>query len=330
MTQVLVSIVTFNDGQDLTRCLEGIRQQAVSCQVRVFDNASRDSCAAVAKRFGVDFKRSTKNLGYSAGHNANLGGEPFDYVLFLNADVLLLPGYLERTIEALQNRPAAGSAGGKLLRMDAAGRPLQKEGYSLLDSTGIYFTPFQRHFDRGSQQADQGQYSRPQMVFGITGAALLCRREMVEDVRSEGEFFDEDFFAYREDADLAWRAQLRGWNAVYEPQAEALHRRSVLPERRRQLEPLINYHSLKNRFLLRKKNMDWAVFLKCFPYLWIRDAGILAYVLLRERSSLGAYHQVYRLRSRFGQKRRLVQQNRRVTPREMARWFSFRPQAIDL
>ena len=80
-----------------------------------------------------------------------------------------------------------------------------------LDSTGIYFTPSLRHFDRGSGEPDRGAYEHFQYVFGVTGAVALYRRAMIEDVSICGEFFDNDFFAYREDADLAWRAQLLGW-----------------------------------------------------------------------------------------------------------------------
>ena len=223
-----------------------------------------------------------------------------------------------------------GMAGGKLFRMDAEGRTVHKGGYPVLDTTGIYFTPTQRHFDRGSQQPDRGQYDRRQLVFGISGAALLCTREMLEDIRYGNEYLDEDFFAYREDADLAWRAQLRGWRALYEPAARGLHVRRVLPSRRARLASHINCHSLKNRYLMRIKNLDSAVRRRCFPYMWIRDLGIVGYVLLRERSSLDAYRQVWRLRIRFRRKREWVQASRRVPADSVARWFSFRPVARDL
>ncbi len=153
---------------------------------------------------------------------------------------------------------------------------------------------------------------------------------MLEDVRYGDEYLDQEFFAYREDADLAWRAQLRGWRALYEPAAQGLHLRRVLPSRRARLAPHINYHSLKNRYLMRIKNLDPAVRRRCFPYMWIRDLGIIAYVLLRERSSLGAFRQVWRLRKRFLRKREWIQASRRVPADSVSRWFSFRPLAQDL
>jgi GT2 family glycosyltransferase len=209
--------------------------------------------------------------------------------------------------------------------MGEDGGPLVHGGCMVLDSTGMYFTPAQRHFDRGSQEKDRGQYERRQLMFGITGAAMLCRRGMLEDLKVNGEVFDEDFFIYREDADLAWRAQLRGWKAVYEPGAQALHRRLVLPSRRREVSTLINYHSVKNRYLMRIKNMDAAVRRRCIPYMWLRDLFILTYVPLMERASLPAFSEIRRLRGKFEAKREQVQGGRRVGPDSLARWFSFRP-----
>ena len=94
----------------------------------------------------------------------------------------------------------------------------------LVDSTGIYFTPMLRHLDRGSQEVDNGHYLNHEYVFGATAAAALYRREMIDDVSIHGEFFDPDFFAYREDADVAWRAQLMGWRCIYTPARARLSR----------------------------------------------------------------------------------------------------------
>ena len=327
---ILVSLVTHNDGAVLERCLDSVQQQSVSVRVKIFDNASRDGTCEVARKFRVQLFQSDKNHGFSYGHNHNLLEENFEYTLLLNADVVLRRDYLERAQIALEEVAGAGMAGGKLHRMDSEGRPICKRGFPVLDSAGIFFTPSQRHFDRGSEEEDRGQYDRRQLVFGVTGAALLCSEAMLEDLRMGNEYLDEDFFAYREDADLAWRAQLRGWKAIYEPRAIGLHRRRVTPTRRRQLSARINYHSLKNRYLIRMKNLDPGVRRECFPYMWIRDFGILAYVLCFEWTSLPAYREVWRLREKFRSKRRQVQRSRRVGPKEIARWFSFRPVGWDV
>ena len=328
-TPVLVSLVTYNDEPFLARCLESVRKQTVPVRVKVFDNASEDRTREIARRFEVDLYESPANKGYSHGHNQNLRGEDFHAALLLNADVTLESDWLELLVAALNEVEGAGMAGGKLYRMDQNGKQVFRREAPVLDSSGIFFTPSQRHFDRGSEEEDHGQYDRRHLVFGITGAALLCSQEMLEDLRLDQEYLDEDFFAYREDADLAWRAQLKGWKAVYEPQARAFHCRQVLPSRRRQLSARINYHSLKNRYLMRMKNLDSTLRWHCFPYMWLRDVGILAYVLCFEWSSLPAYREVWRLRHKFREKRRRVQSTRRVDPQALAHWFSFTPTALD-
>jgi len=327
---VLVSLVTYNDEEFLARCLEAVQSQTIQVRVKIFDNASQDGTRDIAQSFGVHLHESTENVGYSSGHNYNLMNEHFDNVLLLNADVILQTNYLEVLLGALDEVEKAGMAGGKLYRMDREGRQVLRRTFPVLDSTGMFFTPSQRHFDRGSEEEDRGQYDIRQLVFGITGATLLCRREMLEDLRLEDEYLDKDFFVYREDADLAWRAQMRGWRAIYEPGAEALHCRHVLPKGRRNLPSLINYHSLKNRYLMRMKNLDAAVRRRCFPYMWIRDAGIFVYVLTCEWSSLPAYREVWRLRDKFRKKREHVQSTRLVSSDALADWFSFTPRALDV
>ncbi len=326
---VLVSLVTCDDAHFLERCLQSVKGQTVPVRVKIFDNASRDDTCEIAEKCGAELFQSDRNLGFSYGHNRNLWKEDFETALLLNADVILAPNYLEQLLIALEEVEGAGMAGGKLYRMDSRGQLILRRSFAVLDSTGIFFTPSQRHFDRGSGREDHGQYNRRQLVFGITGAALFCKKAMLEDVSVRGECLDEDFFVYREDADLAWRAQLRGWKAVYEPRAKARHHRYALSSRRRQLSPLINYHSLKNRYLMRTKNLDSAVRRKCFPYLWLRDIVVFGYVLCLEWSSLPAYWAVWGLRSKFQQKRKLVQDSRQVSPEEIAWWFSFQPRARD-
>ena len=316
----LVSIVSYNSAEYLAACLDAVLAQRPAVRIKVFDNASRDASVEIAQNKGVPTTVSDRNLGFAAAHNRNLMEEDYRFALILNPDCVIAPDFVRRLIGALEEVPGAGMAGGKLWRMNRDGRPLVRGGSRILDSTGIYFTPSQRHFDRGSSQPDRGQYERRQLVFGVSGAAMLVRRSMLEDIRFEDEYFDEDFFCYREDAELCWRAQMLGWSAVYEPRATALHRRHVLPERRKSIEASLNRHSLKNRFLMRRKNMDLWVRLRCFPFAWLRDVGILAYVLLRERSSWGAYSDVRRLKSRFEHKRRAVRLARRVPAREIAGW----------
>ena len=159
----------------------------------------------------------------------------------------------------------------------------------LVDSTGIYFTPMLRHLDRGSQEVDNGHYLKHEYVFGATAAAALYRRAMIDDISIGDEFFDPDFFVYREDADVAWRAQLMGWRCIYTPHARGYHVRNVLPGNRRALPPVINMHSVKNRFLMRIKNMTGgSVPAQLVLHHRARFGGV-GRCLVREQTSLKAF-----------------------------------------
>jgi GT2 family glycosyltransferase len=190
-----------------------------------------------------------------------------------------------------------------------------------LDSTGIVMLGEQRHLDRGAGEPDLGQYDKPDDIFGPSCAAAIYRRQALDDTAIGGQYFDEDFFAYREDADLAWRCRLLGWNSIYVPGAVALHRRRVTPERRRVLPKEINYHSVKNRFLLRLNNMTWNLYRLHFWRITVRDAAVVGYVLLREWSSIPGLFYIIRHVPKLLRKRRLIQSRIRVNPGDLQKWF---------
>lgn len=148
---------------------------------------------------------------------------------------------------------------------------------------------------------------------------------MIDSVSVLGEFFDDDFFAYREDADVAWRAQLLGWRCIYTPSAIAYHVRSVTPENRRSLPAIINMHSVKNRWLLRIKNMTGDLYRRHWLAITGRDAIVIGGCLLFETSSLRAFLLTFQYRKRIWAKRREIMKRRRTSDAYIASWFSFEP-----
>jgi len=312
MVKVAVNLVTFNSANDIAACLESLGTQTFrDFRIHVLDNASSDDTIKALSGFDLDLIRSQTNTGFARAHNDLIRSYPAEFVLVLNPDAILKPEFLQRIVAALEVRPDAASATGKLLRLD--GRTL--------DSTGIVMLRSQRHLDRGADQTDQGQFDKPEEVFGPSGAAALYRYSALQDVAFDGQFFDEDFFAYREDADLAWRFRLMGWTSIYVPAAVALHRRRVTPERRSELSPIINYHSVKNRFLLRLNNMTRTLYMRDFLQISMRDAAVVGYVLLREWKSAGALFYVIRHLPRLWKKRRAIQSRKRFDGPELDRWF---------
>jgi GT2 family glycosyltransferase len=313
---VSVGIVTWNADALVERCIASVRAQRYpELSLRVFDNGSHaETRARVMSLTSADEQIwSPRNVGFSAAHNALIRRSTGAYYLCLNPDAVLSPDYVRHLVDAVEATPAAGSATGRLLRLDTP---------DILDSTGIVMTRDQRHLDRGADQPAAGRYlGEPEDIFGPSGAVALYRRAMLDDVAVAGEVFDEDFFAYREDADLAWRARVQGWSSLYVPAAEAWHRRRVTPERRRDLPREVNRYSVRNRFLLRLKNQPAALAWRFLLPTLRRDLQVVGYVLLREPSSVPGLLDVLRLLPRTWRKRRVIQGRRRTASATLAAWF---------
>jgi GT2 family glycosyltransferase len=327
---VSVLMVTWNSARFLGDCFASLnRQDYRDFEVIVVDNASRDETRDMLGPLETGWRvlYNDSNRGFAAGQNRAIREAKGDWLLCLNPDVMLSPDFVRRLVAAGSVHPESGSVCGKLLRWNPDSNPRQTR---IIDSTGIYFTRNMRHLDRGGEEVDTGQYERTQWVFGATGAAAIFRRSFVEAVSVNGQFFDEEFFSYREDADLAWRGQLMGWKCLYEPAAVAWHVRRVTPERRESLPLEINWHSVKNRFLMRGKNASgWLCRRLFWPIAW-RDLMVLGYAVLRNWRLLSAV--VYPLThfSNIRAKRNIIQSRRRVSDRDLLWWFDDTPRAIDL
>jgi GT2 family glycosyltransferase len=322
---VSVTVVTYNSGRFIKRCLESVLEQQYSnLEVIVIDNASTDGTVDILEQFEKTCRihYNQENVGFAAAQNQAIAMSSAEWVLTLNPDVLLLKNFIEELVLAGTVDLKAGTICGKLLSISAS---FDLPDQQLVDSTGIYFTPTLRHLDRGSREPDKGHYLNFEYVFGATAAAALYRRKMIDDISVQGEFFDADFFVYREDADVAWRAQLMGWRCLYTPQACGYHVRNVLPGKRHALPPDINMHSVKNRFLMRIKNITPDLYRRSLISIIGRDLLVIGACLLHEHSSLKAFGFVLRNWKRTVEKRHEIMRRRRAQDEYMASWFSFKP-----
>ena len=328
-----VCIVTWNDARDLEGCLENLTRCERPIHVSIVDCASADASVEVARRFAARGVFPTTvtpldhNVGYSGGMNEALRHGHAPWAMVLNPDAAPAPDYLDRLLSAVAEVEAPppqpgmaqastkrriGAVTGRLVRTATDGeRPP-------LDACGMQLTLTWRHLDRGSGRADVGQFSRRALVFGATGAASLLRREALEDVAIGGRAFDEWFHTYREDAELCFRLQERGWDVLYEPTAHAVHRRLVAPGRRRKLSVATNFHSLKNRYLIRAYHQTPTNLIATLPFSLFRDVLALGWVLVGERASLPAYGWLWRNRRALLDRRRLIQERK---TRSIESWF---------
>lgn len=318
----LVSIVitTWNSAATLEPCLDSVLAHDYQpLEVIIVDNASMDATRNILERYRsrctLIFNQS--NGGFAAAQNQAIRHARGDWVLSLNPDVVLGRGFLIALVTAAEQQEDVGTVCGKLLRWI----PSPHEFSNIIDSTGVYFMRNLRHLDRGSGERDAGQYDSHEFVFGATGAAALYRRSMVDDISVFGEFFDEAFFAYREDADVAWRAQLMGWHCLYVPEAVSWHVRRVTPERRAILPLAINWHSAKNRFLMRRKNISGWLYATLFPHFVLRDLAVVGYALIRDWRLMSALLYPLRHRAETTRKRAWIQAHRRVSDRALLKWF---------
>ncbi|PYS29142.1 MAG: hypothetical protein DMG11_10000 [Acidobacteria bacterium] len=183
MVKVAVNIVTFNSAREIAACLDSLQKQTFqNIGIHIFDNASSDDTLKVVSSFDIDYlKHSPVNTGFCRAHNDLVRCFPSEYVLFLNPDTILQSVFIEELVRALDARPDAASASGKLLRLDG----------KTLDSTGIIMLREQRHLDRGADQIDEGQFERAEDIFGPSGAAALFRRTALDDVAIGDQYFDE-------------------------------------------------------------------------------------------------------------------------------------------
>lgn len=334
---VSVVIVSWNSAGFLRRCLAAIASQTYDAiELIHIDNASDDNSVAIVRETAPQARQiiNDGNRGFSAAVNQGVRVAGGEFVLLLNPDAFLDAEYVAKLVEAFtMSGETFGMATGKLLQAES-GR---------IDSMGIRMTRSGRHFDIGQGMLDAQTGVRPSAaeprkgpmpvgpgcpgpnppleVFGVSGAAAMYRMAFIRDVTVGGEFLDEDFFTFREDADVAWRGRLFGWRAMYVSEAVGHHVRTVTPEKRRALSAVTNMHGVKNRFLLRLKNEGIYLALRNAPFELVRDLVAIAATLTVERRSLPALPWLWKNRRRIMEKRRAIQSRRRVSDRQIAGWF---------
>jgi GT2 family glycosyltransferase len=255
------------------------------------------------------------NTGFCAGQNAGINEARGEYVLPLNPDVRLSPDFISNLVQVMQQDRSIGTVTGKLYLEGSD----PKTSAQLLDSTGMFIERTRRQYLRGHGTPDLGQFDTGGFVFGACGAAPLLRREMLTDTRVDGDYFDRDFFAHKEDVDLAWRAQLLGWKAWYEPAATAYHDRTFRPGsgRRKAISSTIKGAAVRNRYFTILKNDLPQNVIRDMPKILSYDVAILIYLIIFERSSLVGVKQAIQALPRMSAKRRMIMRRRRVSSRYM-------------
>ncbi|HTP87008.1 MAG TPA: glycosyltransferase family 2 protein [Bryobacteraceae bacterium] len=321
---ISVAVVNWNRCALLRACLQSLMAQQTDRDVEivVVDNGSVDGSADMVETefrdagpFTVRLIRNRENRGFCAANNQAFAASRTEFVALLNNDAEAEPGWLAGLLEAF-GRPDVGMAASRVLVYEDPGR-IDKAGHLMyLDG---------QNRGRGSGALDNGQYDRVEEVLWPDGCAAMYRRSMLDQIGG----FDEDFFAYADDAELGLRARIAGWKCLYMPAAVVRHRRGeTLGLRSLRRVELIE----RNRVLLAAKLFPWSLLcLNGVFYMARLAAGLVA--ALRGRGEVGRFRGMERwkvamalltgdlraipLLPRMFRKRRQLRSIRQLSPREL-------------
>lgn len=243
MPRVTVIVLNWNGAELLGDCLRSVKNQNYrDFEAIVVDNGSTDASADLVEKEFPEFRliRLPENTGFCHGNNVGMRDAAGDLIVLLNNDAELAPSFLTRLVDAADLEPDVGMFATRILMHDRR---------NVFDSTGLLVYPDGICRSRGWLEKDVGQYDVADEVLGPNGCAAAYRRVMLDDVG----LFDERYFAYLEDLDLAFRGQLRGWRCRYVPDAVCYHKKSITS----------GYHSAFKAFLV-ERNRIWNA-IKLFP-----------------------------------------------------------------
>lgn len=316
--KIFTVIVNYNHDKQLIKCVQSVKNNINRSEILIFSNSKLNNVTREDLTLfdSCHVFESDTNLGFAGANNQLFRQSSAPYILVLNPDAFITPNFINELLAPMEVDSSIGAVCGKLIRCTSEGEPT-----NIIDSTGIVIKKNRRAIDRGQGEVDNGQYDTPGYVFGCSGAAVLYRREMLEDIKYQDEYFDNDFFAYKEDIDLAWRAQWKGWKAYYSPKAVAYHARGWKKNNREKIPRFVQVHSYKNRYLMLLKNETLWTFLKGIPYILALEILALVYVFFRRPYLLRSWFGIISLLPTTVKKRQAIQSSRKVSDREMLKWF---------
>jgi GT2 family glycosyltransferase len=242
---ISVVVVNWNRKDLLHACLSSLNKQTdVEFETIVVDNGSTDGSADWAERaFGVRVIRNPVNRGFCAANNQGIAAARGEFIALLNNDAEAEPGWLAALHRACTSAPDVGMAASKIVTWEEPAR-IDKAGH-------LIFLDGQNR-GRGSGALDQGQFDRQEETLWPDGCAAMYRKKMLDEIGG----FDEDFFAYGDDAELGLRARMAGWRCIYTPHAVVRHHRSATLGKA-SLERLTLIE--RNRVLLALKLFPWSL-----------------------------------------------------------------------
>ncbi|MHB8678796.1 MAG: glycosyltransferase [Rudaea sp.] len=313
MRMIAITIVNHRTLNVTLACLATLRME-LGDAVRVYlldngspgDDAKRLSDFASQHPDRIRFSASLKNLGFAGGMNLLIGqalADPaIDQILLLNSDTLPQPGFIAAMQAKLDPQSRTDLVAARML--DASSDEVDSLGIALYRST-----------------LASNRKREEEILLGPSGGCALLTRRLLEDLHaSHGEWFDESFFCYAEDTDLALRARWLGYRPAYAPDAVVHHARSLSsggPE-----NDFVLYHGIRNSLWWLVKDAPTGWLLRSLPRFIALHGGIVLRHLRRGRVRVlwRLYRDGIRGIPAMRRKRAIIGQTRRVAAAEFASW----------
>ncbi len=267
MPRIQVIIPNWNGRHLLAKCLNALSKQTFKdFSITIVDNGSTDDSLTWLQEHypTVQIIANRKNRGFAPAINQGIAASDGQYIATLNNDAWPDPTWLEELLSPMSTYERVGMCASKMLFAD---RP------NMINSTGINLDWTGIAWDRRGGEIDKDEDITPQEIFGACAGAALYRRELLVELQG----FEENFFAYLEDVDLAWRARLMGWRAFYVPTAIVHHHHSATAG---EGSPFKNFLLGRNKVWLIVKNYPLPYLLKYLPVIILYDLGTLPYTLV--------------------------------------------------
>lgn len=264
-TNISVVIPNWNGLEELPACLDSLLAQSQEHRIIVVENGSKDGSLEFLQNNypGVTLIIHKNNMGFAGGVNAGIHrsiADGDDYVALFNNDAVADKDWLKNLVNDLEANDDAGIATCKFQSIDG----------KHLDSTGDIYTSWGLPYPRGRGEKVSDKYDDFVQIFGASGGASLYRTRMLKQIG----LFDEDFFAYYEDVDISFRAQLAGWKVRYVPKSVAYHQIGATSSK---IAGFTTYQTIKNLPWVLWKNAPFTVFVRVFPrFLFVYFSFIIS------------------------------------------------------
>lgn len=229
-----IIIPNFNTKKLLQNCLQSIFGQTkqIKFEVMVVDNASTDGSVKEVKNLKLKIKNrnaelkviiNSHNLGYARANNQGIKQAKGEYILFLNSDTVVLGQAIEKALDFLKQRQDIDILGCQLLNKDKSIQPSAGFFPHLLRVFNWMFfideLPFLKKIMKPYQQSQLSFYQKDQQPDWVTGAFMLIKRRVFDQVKG----FDEKFFMYNEEVDFCFRAKKKGFKIWFYSGAQIIH-----------------------------------------------------------------------------------------------------------